>query len=367
MKFDDLKNIWKEVTLGEEDFTAMQKEEQIKVSNWNESGGKYITIVSDNRHTLEDNARYKYLASYVTQKKEVIGIKLQRFSKDQKGNLLPKPVEFNIPLKQAHKLADFLQFLKEANLGSLTSGNFQLVDRLELDPELYSKLVTLSSDEGGKQALLKLITDGYLELNLDLAELIKRGFSASKIEERLKILDNFEALLNKEQPKEVGDVQAELKKMPWIFGPEYVRLDVRDAGEEGVPDGRLKRIDGLSDILEVKLPSVKLLKQDEKSPARQYMYADLSKALGQLTGYLEYYDSEYSTERDDDGNEILEDRYGKYYKPKGILLVGRRETAQPKHLRRLLAYFHRIEVLTYDDLIERARNGLQNLLEQKAD
>lgn len=365
MKFDDLKNIWKEIKPGEEDFTAMQKEGQIKVSNWNEAGGKYVAVVSDPEHTLEDNARYKYLASYITQKDQVIGIKLQRFKKDQKGNLLPNPEEFSIPFKQANRLADFLQFLKEANLGSLTSGNFQLVDKLELDPDLYAKLVTLSSDEGGKQALLKLVTDGYLELNLDLPELIKRGFSATKIEERLEALEGFETMINKDQLKEVADVQTELKKMPWIFGPEYIQLDVRNAGEEGIPDGRLKRIDGLSDILEVKLPSVKLLKQDETKPARQYMYADLSKALGQLTGYLEYYDSEYSTERDDSGNEILEDMYGKYYKPKGILLVGRRETAQPKHLRRLLAYFHRIEVITYDDLIERARNGLQNLLEQK--
>ena len=34
---------------------------------------------------------------------------------------------------------------------------------------------------------------------------------------------------------------------------------------------------------------------------------------------------------------------------------------EPKYLRRLMSYFHWIELITYDDLIERARNGLNNL------
>lgn len=362
----DIKKFLKKSELGEEDFTAMQKENQLKVSNWQKSDGKYIAAVSDGNLTLDDNTKYKYLASYIKQKDNIIGVKLQRFLKDSNGNLMSSPLEFNLPFKQANKLSDFLKFLNDADLGSLTSGNFHLVDELKLDPELYSKLVTLSSDPKGKISLLKLVKDGYLELDLDIADLIRKGLSSSKIEEHLKALNEFEGLINKSELKEVADVQKYLKKIPWIFGPEYISLDVRDAGEEGVPDGRLKRVDGLSDILEIKLPSIKLLQQDIKKPARQYMYSDLSKALGQLTGYLEYYDSEYSTERDDNnGEEILEDRYEKYYKPRGVLLIGRRESAKPKHLRRLLSYFHRIEVLTYDDLIERARNSLTSLLEQK--
>jgi hypothetical protein len=67
------------------------------------------------------------------------------------------------------------------------------------------------------------------------------------------------------------------------------------------------------------------------------------------------------------------DDFGRYYKPKGILLIGRRiksdgvkttgNTAdnEPKFMRRLLSYYHWIEILTYDDLLERARNGLVNL------
>ena len=187
-------------------------------------------------------------------------------------------------------------------------------------------------------------------------------------------LDEFEKMIENPNVKEVSDIQNFLKTNPWIFGPEYKSLDFRDAGSAGNPDGRLLRIDGLSDILEVKLPKEELLRGDQMG--RQFITQKLAESLGQLTGYLEYYYSEYSHERSDEtGDEILKDVYGKYYKPKGILLIGRRGkemvnatsqtiSAEPKNMRRLLSYFHWVEVLTYDDLIERARNGLRNLSEK---
>jgi hypothetical protein len=153
-----------------------------------------------------------------------------------------------------------------------------------------------------------------------------------------------------------------------VFGPEYERLDVRTAGASGIPDRRLKRIDGLSDLLEIKLPSAELLRTDERG--RRYISPALSEALGQLMGYLEYFNSSYQTVFEDDTREErLEDLYGSYYKPKGILLIGRRiapksrtgSNAEPKRLRRLLSYFHWIDVLTYDDLIERAQSLLTKM------
>jgi hypothetical protein len=255
----------------------------------------------------------------------------------------------------------------------LSAGKFILADSLVVDTDLYSKLVALSGDRGGKNALSKLFEEGYLTPNLDIPDLIKKGLSREKIEEKLKDIDAFEILISKPDVKEVSEIHAALQKIPWIFGPEYESVDVRKAGDSGMPDRRLKRIDGLSDILEVKLPSVELLRVD--SMGRKFITPALSEAIGQLTGYLEHYFSAYTEERDDKtGEEILEDRYGKYYKPKGILLIGRRKKesgtngvktttdAEPKSLRRLMSYYHWIEVLTYDDLIERARNSINNLL-----
>jgi len=353
------------------DFTSIQKEGEIKISDFKSChpGSKYISTVSDSELILDENSRSKYLATYISDNGKITGLKISKYKKNKEQLVLESGV--NLSLKQANVLSDFLQFLKDANLGTLTSGKFILSDALSFDPDLYSKLVALSSDISGRDALIKLFESGYLKLNLDIPELIKKGLSQQKIEEKLLALEEFRKIIENPEVKEVSDIQSFLKINPWIFGPEYKTLDFRDAGFSGNPDGRLLRIDGLSDILEVKLPSEELLRSDNKN--RQYISPKLAESLGQLTGYLEYYYSEYSQERNDnDGSEVLDDMFCKYYKPKGILLIGRRNkemvgcsaqtiSAEPKNMRRLLSYFHWIEVLTYDDLIERAENGLKIL------
>lgn len=361
-------------SLSDADFTSFQKEGEIKVSKFGKSpDNKYISVISDSEFVIEDNSRYKYLATYISKEGKITGIKIQRYRKIKK-QLEPNSC-ITLPFKQIETLANFLKFLNLANLDTLASANFVLADNLDLDPSLYSKLVALSSDLNGKKILLQLFDSGYLTGDLDIPDLIKRGLSQTRINEKLNAIKELEELIKDPEVKEVRDIQTVLKKNPWVFGPEYKSLDFRDAGFAGKPDGRLLRIDGLSDILEVKLPNQELLRVDTQS--RQFISPQLAEALGQLTGYLEYYYSEYSHERSDqDGQEILSDRYGKYYKPKGILLIGRRGkemvnstaqtiSAEPKNMRRLLSYFHWVEVLTYDDLIERARNGITNLTNQQ--
>jgi|GEM_PF-2208503 len=355
------------------EFTALRNEGDIRLSNFGKDPkSKYVSIVSDTdkEFVLEENKRFKYVATYISDKNQITGVKIQIYTK--KESQLISGNSITLPFKQSGVLIDFLKFLSAANFSTLTSGKFVLADSLNLDPELYSKLITLSKDAGGKDILLKLFDSGYLTTGFDIPELIKRGLSQSKLNEKNEAINEFEKLIENPSVKEVTDIQTYLSKIPWIFGPEYSSLDVRTAGDSGIPDRRLKRIDGLSDILEIKLPNVELLRKDKMG--RHFISPDLAQAIGQLTGYLEYYYSTYTTERDDyTGKEVLEDRYGKYYKPKGILLIGRRKTrngvgvketddAHPKYLRRVLSYYHWVEVLTYDDLIERARNGLTKLV-----
>lgn len=230
-----------------------------------------------------------------------------------------------------------------------------------------------------KTSVIAQSPEGAAALDQIIAEVVKGagegkrltiGFTRDVIAERRAELAQFEKIINQPDAKEVGDIQAELKKIPWIFGPEYTSYDYKKAGE-GIPDGRLKRVDGLSDILEVKLPTAEVLRVDEHE--RRFLSPKCAEALGQLISYLEYYYSEYSTGEDDaTEQEILKETHLNYYRPKGVLLIGRRakeamngtkQTSDnhPKYMRRLLSYHHGIEILTYDDLIERARNALDNI------
>lgn len=362
---------WENMVPTEEDFVANKKEDKIYISDFRR--GKILSTVADenkeNEHIIYETSRIQIKATYITAKDQIIELKIQKFKK--KEGILQSPIEIRLDTKNLINLTNFLSFLLTANLASATAGKLSFDKNIVLDPELESKLRALASDEQGKKQLLKLYNEGYLTSNLDIPELIKNGLSKNKIEEKRKRIEDFRVLISNPEVKEVAGIQEFLKSNPWLFGPEYKRLDFRDAGFSGNPDGRLLRIDGLSDILEVKLPSEELLRADDKD--RQFISPKLAESIGQLTGYLEYYYGEYSHERDDaTGKEELIDKFGKYYKPKGILLIGRRGLelinttqrtipAEPKYMRRLLSYFHWVEIITYDDLIERAKNGLDNL------
>ncbi len=363
--------LYNEVEPTEEDYVSGKLEDKIYTSDF--ANGKILSTVVDKKtqeETIYKTSRTQIKATYISNKNQIVELKIQKF--ENKNGALQSPTEIRLDTKNLVTLTNFLKFLTTADIASVSAGRLSFENDLQLDPDLASKLRTLANDEEGKKQLMSLFDDGYLTSDFDIPELIKKGLSKDKIEEKRNKLQEFKDLIKKEDVKEVSDIQNFLKEHPWIFGPEYKTLDFRDAGFSGNPDGRLLRIDGMSDVLEVKLPSEELLRADEKD--RQFISPKLAEALGQLTGYMEYYYSEYSHQRDDStGKEILKDSYGKYYKPKGILLIGRRNkeavnamsqtiSVEPKNLRRLLSYFHWVEVLTYDDLIERAENGLNNIM-----
>lgn len=342
--------------------------------------GKYISIVSDTptEPVVEDgeiiaieNTRTKITATFIKNKDSIIGLKLTKYVVAN-GELQPDPQHFNFPLEQLLTLKSFLEFLDRSDLKSIASKQITFSESLTFDTDLMRKMYTLAQTSTGKELLRSMIVQLMDNTDdLEAGEIMKFGLTPNRLKKRHQELDTFQKVIDDPNVSEVSGVQAELKKIPWVFGPEYVSYDYRPAGEAGMPDGRLKRVDGLSDILEVKLPKAEILRFEHD---RHYIAPECSQAIGQLTSYLEYYYSAYSvTHLDSDHSERTEDDFGRYYKPKGILLIGRRKKAngvegtkntadnEPKYLRRLMSYFHWIEVITYDDLIERARNGLNNL------
>lgn len=359
-------------------FTQNYKTDTVYTGDF--SHGKYISIASDSpiEPVVEEdviialeNTRTKIVATFITEKNTIVGLKLVKYNVAN-GELQPDPQIFNLPLDQLITLKSFLEFLERSDLKSLASKQITFGESLTYDKDLMRKIYTLAKLSNGKE-LLKDIVGQLMDSTEDIStkELLKFGLTQNRIKKRYQELDDFQKIIDDPNILEVSGVQAALKKIPWIFGPEYTSYDFRPAGDVGLPDGRLKRVDGLSDILEVKLPNEELLRTEK---GRHYISLKCSEAIGQLTSYLEYYHSAYTMNKDDNtGGERLDDDYGRYYKPKGILLIGRRSkkdlnnttssTAdnEPKFMRRLLSYYHWIEILTYDDLLERARNGLTNL------
>ena len=118
------------------DFTALQNEGEIKISEFKNLQDKYISAVSDTEFIVEENSRYKYLATFISQKGSITDLKIQRYAKKSGGALDPGPV-VSLPIKQVETLRGFLKFLTDADLGTLASGKFVLADSLALEPELF--------------------------------------------------------------------------------------------------------------------------------------------------------------------------------------------------------------------------------------
>lgn len=301
-------------------------------------------------------------------------IEVYKFANRTPSNPLTWEVQKDYSLREdeVQRLRDFLNEMNELVGQPIPTNHAQVVytdQTASVDDTLNNVAAILRDADGDTQAIVGRLLDAIVSAR-DEGSLPSLVISPAQLEKKQRELDELEQLIGQEGVREVADIQAKLKTMPWVFGPEYVSYDFRRAGEE-MPDGRLKRVDGLSDILEVKLPSEEVLRID--SQERRYIAPKCSESLGQLVSYLEYYLSENHSERSDEtGEEIQEDTLGKYYRPKGILLIGRRHKsdmtanataktsdALPKYMRRQMAYFHGLEVLTYDDLLERARNGLR--------
>lgn len=364
---------------------------------------KTLNIVSgkgfkytDEENLLENSEtkitmRCKHVPNLKTGEFHHLELHINKYSKNrnQKWEEIPKPFTTiilstkdrnNIITENSvRELFQFLEAQREIIFRNLSTYSTLVIDeKIKIEAikrlsqnNLLDVAAELSNAKNKELSLkaVKLIAD---KSDIEITELIKLGFTPNKISEKKKQIEEFKILMNNPNVKEVKHIQYKLAEMPWIFGPEYIKLDKRDAGQEGLPDGRLKRIDGLSDILEVKLPNSELLRKDKIG--RTFIAPPLAEALGQLTGYLEHYNSNYTNLKNDEtGEEIGEEFFGNYYKPKGILLIGRRYKkdgtisvsntvdAIPKHLRKVISYFHWLEVLTYDDLIERAENSINKL------
>lgn len=153
------------------------------------------------------------------------------------------------------------------------------------------------------------------------------------------------------------EMHAWLKDRVWVFGTDYLNQQPKSFSEVGWMKSRfdffLQRVDSFFDVIELKSPSVKLFVRKKHVGERIFPSRDsplstnLQKSISQMIGYLEraaLYE-----------NAVLRDRGILVHKPKGVIVIGRTEVDEKEAVRTLNSYLHQIEILTYDDLLYRAR------------
>lgn len=209
--------------------------------------------------------------------------------------------------------------------------------------------------KGGRELLNSLIRENK-KLSDKLRFTSENLKTSSNIKKRETALKKLRGLLKNQEKGKVDEkkIQSRLKDNFWMLGGEYVAV----IGEEWLAKGG--RLDFLAektntyyDIVELKLPSDKLFVGGK---GKESMSAELKDAISQMARYRNYYDKNYLFEfaREEDSRRDV--RY-----PIGKIIIGRGNKDQ-----KLVLEYHRnifdrrLDILTYDDVLEIAENVLSS-------
>lgn len=147
------------------------------------------------------------------------------------------------------------------------------------------------------------------------------------------------------------DFQIFLEKNPWVFGTEYgSKLERRTFTRDDQNDFVFERTtDRFLELIEIKTPlHGKHALNWDKSRKCFFPSSPLAMAIGQVSHYLQKMDDSRSLIAMNDQQDPL--------KVRGRIIIGRDEDIErTKALRTLNGNLHRIEIITYDQLLRTAR------------
>jgi hypothetical protein len=208
-----------------------------------------------------------------------------------------------------------------------------------------------------KIRLLSLTKDGKWEY-LDQMSKIHRILyvATSETLAMLAAVEELEALMNDPKASELAFQDFFERNPRFILNDEYKRAHshITLVREEGplIPDFLLEPIDqnALCDILELKLPSTKIFVLKK---SRMRFSAAVFEACAQLREYSSYFD-------DKENRDLIHRTYRLMaYKPKMIVIIGRRGDVDPIAVRGIETDLPRLILRTYDDVLNRARARLE--------
>jgi hypothetical protein len=183
-------------------------------------------------------------------------------------------------------------------------------------------------------------------------ETVRHIATASRLIEYSKALNTLRELVEDSNTVE-GVFQKHLENNPWMFGSEYSELLLRKTWTR---DDRLdcmlrKTVDDYLEIVEIKTAFTDALFLKDGSHDSYYPSSKLSPVIGQVTRYIE------EVERNRDS--ILAVDNVDTLKIRARVIVGRDGSSEHQAaLRNFNAHLHRIEIITYDQLIKIAERVL---------
>lgn len=231
----------------------------------------------------------------------------------------------------------------------------QFLDEIQLcNNEMSYKIQTSNNDYN--KAISK---DDFLKLIENNIDSIDDYYKLVNIKKKEQAILELERIIKGEFKNEIF-IQKFLKKNLWLFGSEY-RTFVKEEkiNSENILDGIPKNLEDFIDIIEVKLPTAELFHYDSNHK-NYYASSELTKAIAQTQNYI------FELEKMTSNNNYQDDNSCVITRPRGIILIGTKNElsdGERQYLRILNSSYHNIHILTYQQLLLRAKNML-NLSEK---
>jgi len=209
-------------------------------------------------------------------------------------------------------------------------------------PELYEEATRYTSSDASWDEFLEDVFRGRLD------EFIRA--QSRNLDSKFRILDDMEMMILEKETLET-DMKAFFLENPWIIGFEYQELTKeKRAGEDKVIDYRLKRLDDNFDLVEIKGPNDPVFRS---GGGRISFTRKMADAVLQIMDYVNHYDKYFEYTAHKEGIEV--------YKPRGFLMIGKAQEDTRRSLNMVNSFLFRIDIVTYDDVLKKARNAVQVL------
>ena len=182
------------------------------------------------------------------------------------------------------------------------------------------------------------------------------GFSKLLSIQKMELaIDRLEKIIGGDYKNE-NKIQRFLKENIWMFGNDYTHIvENGRINAKNILDIAPQNLESYIEIIEVKLPKENLFNFDTDHN-NYFSTAGLTKAIAQTQNYI------FELEKATDDEEFKHKNNCKIVRPKGMVLFESKEhlnDEEQQYLRILNSSYHNLQVITYQQLLGKAKNTLR--------
>jgi hypothetical protein len=291
----------------------------------NNSQGKYLTLV------ISEKIKLSIQVLYIDKKEDTVKfelIKLKNGTEEEKITLSSFSLE---------KIQEFLNLLQSLDLKNSSKEKIKFGNKIDI-----ADIKQIFTNKNSKE-IVKVILDSDIDKTTIL--------NALEIKKRQEAIREFESLLIKDSILEAR-WQKWFKENDWVFNTDFVEiLEKRTIDTSNITDFLVESYDGFIDIVEIKRHTFDFW--NKSTDHNNYIpSSELTKAIMQCAKYI------YELEREAGNSKFIEQNGIKPIKPRCTLIFGRSNNwsnPQKEEFRILNSMYHSISIMTYDNVLDRAK------------